>query len=71
VLGIYKSIKIFENCEKIILAFHKIDPSETSTIINERDIISRTSFGGYSRRSPHIRMHKIKRSKRRNAFIKM
>jgi len=56
---------------KIISTFHKIDPSETSKIINERYIISRTSFGGYRRRSPHIKMHKIKMSKRRrNTFIK-
>jgi len=70
-LSLYKSIKIFLNCEKIRSTFHKIDPSETSKIINERDIIYRISFGRYRIRSLHIRMHKIKRSKRRRKnFIK-
>jgi len=46
--------------------FHKIDPSETSKTINAiRDIIYRTSFGGYRGRSSHIKRHKIKSSKRR------
>ena len=39
VLGHYKIIKIFENCEIIRPTFHKIDPSETIKIIHERDII--------------------------------
>jgi len=52
VLGLYKSIKTFENYEKIISTFHKINPNEMSKIINERDIICRTSFGGSKRRSP-------------------
>ena len=68
-LSLYKNIEIFENCEIIRSTFHKIYPSETSKIINERDIISRTSFGGYRRRSPHISMHKIKRSKEEEILV--
>ena len=70
-LSFFKIIKFFKNREIIKPTFHKIDPSETSKIINKRDIISRTSFDGYRRMSSHIIMHKIKRSKRRrNNFIK-